>query len=88
MEEEIIEAEVLDENGRPISQIGVPSGYDPKSTDHARPKGDTGGLLSGFLVLFTGFMMTLLVALVSLVFVLPVMILGKLFAAVFRKPRA
>ena len=87
MEEEIIEAEVLDEHGRPLSQIGVPSGYDPKSTDHARPKGDTGGMLGGFLVLFTGFMLTLLVVFFSLFIVFPILILGKLFSAVFRKPR-
>jgi hypothetical protein len=88
MEEEIIEAEVLDEYGRPLSEIAVPSGYDPHSKDHARPKGDTGGMLGGFLVLFTGFMMTLLVVFFSLFIVFPLMILGKLFTAVFRKPRA
>lgn len=87
MEEEIIEAEVLDEHGRPLSQIGVPSGYDPHSTDRARPKGDSGGMLGGFLVLFTGFMMTLLVALFSLFILLPVMLIGRILSMLFRPSR-
>jgi len=85
MEEEIIEAEVLDEHGRPISQIGVPSGYDPNSKDHARPKGDNGGLLGGFLVLFVGFCMTIAVVLFSVCIVLPVMLIGKVFSMLFAR---
>ncbi len=68
--EEIIEPEVLDENGNPISAEPV--------RDSARPKGDTGGLLGGFFVLAFGFIVTLFVAVFSVCILLPLMLLGRL----------
>ena len=68
--EEIIEPEVLDEHGNPI--------YSQSPKDSARPKGDTGGLLSGFFVLAFGFIVTLFVAIFSICILLPLMLLGRL----------
>ena len=76
---EVVEAEVLDEHGRPIAEIGVPSGYDKSSRDHARPKGDTSGVLGGFLVLAVGFLATLGVILFTLFVAVPLALLGRLF---------
>ena len=78
--EEVIEPEILDENGNPIHEDPV--------KDSARPKGDTGGLLGGVFVLAFGFIVTLFVAIFSIcIFVaifsicilLPLMLLGRLF---------
>ncbi len=69
--EEIVEAEVLDENGRPVFEAGKPK-------DSARPKGDTGGIFGGILVLSFGFIMTLFVAAFSIFIVLPLMLIGRL----------
>ena len=68
----VIEAEIIDETGQVISPI-------PSPKDQARPYGDTGGLLSGMLVLTVGFLATLAVILFSVLFVVPVMLLGRLF---------
>ena len=43
--------------------------------DHARPQGDRGGMLGGFLVLALGFVVTVVVLLVSLCIVIPFTIL-------------
>ncbi|MCQ2410553.1 MAG: hypothetical protein MJ053_03405 [Elusimicrobiaceae bacterium] len=67
---EIIEAEVIDENGRVISPVS--------SKDHARPQGDNGGLLSGMLVLAVGFVATVAVLLFSIFILCPLMLLGRL----------
>lgn len=69
--EEIIEAEVLDENGRPVFEAEKPK-------DSARPKGDTGGVIGGILVLSFGFIMTLFVAAFSIFILLPLMLIGRL----------
>jgi hypothetical protein len=69
--EEIIEPEILDENGRPIET-------DDHVKDSARPKGDTGGIIGGFFVLAFGFIMTMLVAVFSILVVLPLMLIGRL----------
>ncbi len=47
--------------------------------DHARPYGDRGGLLGGFLVLTLGFIVTAAVLLVSVCIVIPFTILMRLF---------
>ena len=70
--EEIIEPEILDENGNPIG-----GEHTPKAS--ARQKGDNGGIFGGILVLAFGFIMTLLVAAFSILVVLPLMLLGRLF---------
>lgn len=69
--QEIVEAEVLDENGRPVFERQTPK-------DSARPKGDTGGVLGGILVLSFGFIMTLFVAVFSICILLPLMLIGRL----------
>ena len=69
--EEVIEPEILDENGNPIHEDPV--------KDSARPKGDTGGLLGGVFVLAFGFSGTLFVANFSICILLPLMLLGRLF---------
>ena len=51
--EEVIEPEILDENGNPIGGEHTPK-------DSARRKGDNGGIFGGILVLALGFIMTLL----------------------------
>ena len=67
---EVIEAEVIDENGQVISPVA--------SKDHARPQGDTGGLLGGMLVLVVGFVATVAVILFSVFILCPLMLLGRL----------
>ena len=68
--EEIIEPEILDENGNPIGGEHTPK-------DSARRKGDNGGIFGGVLVLALGFIMTLLVAAFSLLVVVPLMLIGR-----------
>lgn len=69
--EEIIEPEILDENGNPIG-----GEHTPKDSA-ARRKGDNGGIFGGVLVLALGFIMTLLVAAFSLLVVVPLMLIGR-----------
>ena len=47
--------------------------------DHARPYGDRGGLLGGFLVLAMGFIVTAVVLFVSICIVIPFTLLMRLF---------
>ena len=68
--EEIIEPEILDENGNPI-------GGEPTPKDSARRKGDNGGIFGGILVLAFGFIMTLLVAAFSIFILVPLMLIGR-----------
>jgi predicted lipid-binding transport protein (Tim44 family) len=68
---DVIEPEIIDETGQNISPV-------QPAKDHARPKGDTGGLIGGFFVLAFGFIMTLLVAVFSILVVLPLMLIGRL----------
>lgn len=70
--EEIVEAEVLDEHGRPVFE-------DERPQDSARPKGDMGGVLGGFFVLAFGFVITLFVAAFTILIVLPLMLIGRIF---------
>ena len=46
--------------------------------DHARPQGDRGGLLGGFLVLALGFVVTVIVLLVSVCIIIPFTLLMRL----------
>ena len=68
---DVIEPEIIDETGQNISPV-------QPAKDHARPTGDTGGLIGGFFVLAFGFIMTLLVAVFSILVVLPLMLIGRL----------
>ncbi len=78
--EEIVEAEVLDENGRPVFEPNAPR-------DRARPKGDTGGVLGGILVLSFGFIMTLFVAAFSIFILLPLMLIGRVLGMEIKRFR-
>lgn len=69
---QVVEAEILDENGQPING-------EKKRPEQARPQGDLSGVLGGILVLAFGFIMTLLVAAFSILVVLPLMLLGRIF---------
>ena len=88
-EPEIIEAEVVQRDSHPdavqdtLPQAEVtwtanahPSWHTPG--DHARPQGDRGGMLGGFLVLAVGFVVTVLVLLFSVCIVIPFSILMRL----------
>ena len=68
--EEIIEPEILDENGNPI-------GGEQPPKDSARQKGDNGGIFGWILVLAFGFIMTLLVAAFSIFILVPLMLIGR-----------
>lgn len=69
--EEVIEPEILDENGNPVEDESRPK-------DSARPQGDMGGVVGGVFVLAFGFIVTLLVAAFSIFIILPLMLLGRL----------
>lgn len=67
----VIEPEILDENGLPVSSDSAPR-------DRARPQGDNGGLLGGMFVLAVGFIATAAVILFSVLILCPLMLLGRL----------
>ncbi len=68
---EVIEPEILDETGQIVSSVS--------SKPHARPQGDTSGVLGGLVVLAVGFLVTVAVILFSVLIVAPLMLLGRLF---------
>lgn len=68
-EDLVIEPEIIDENGELVTS----------EPDHARPQGDTSGVLGGMAVLAVGFVMTILVAAFTLLVLCPLMLLGRLF---------
>ena len=70
-EKTVIEPEIIDENGLPVTPDAA--------RDHARPQGDTGGLLGGMLVLVVGFITTIAVILFSIFILCPLALLGRLF---------
>lgn len=94
-EPEIIEAEIvqdadtshakratLTQEVSPVSADRVRANEPPPwhtPGDHARPYGDRGGMLGGFLVLALGFVVTAVVLLVSVCIVIPFTILMRLF---------
>lgn len=67
---EIIEAEVLDENGRPV-KTDVQT--EPLEKDSARA-----GVFAGFVALAFSFVMILMMAVVTVFIVFPFMLLGRL----------
>ena len=72
---QVIEPEIIDENGVPVTS----------EPDHARPEGDTSGILGGFAVLAMGIVMTVLVAAFSLLVLCPLMLLGRFFGWEMRR---
>ena len=76
--EKVIEPAVLDERGQIIQANETPTWNDPG--DHARPQGDTRGILSGFFVFLFGFTVTVAVLLFSICILLPLALIGRLFS--------
>lgn len=83
-EPEIIEAEVVpNESTQETTRRQTPSyvlrANQPPAWntpgDHARPYGDHGGMLGGFLTLAVGFLVTLFILLVSVCIILPCMLI-------------
>ncbi len=85
-EPEIIEAEIVEDfstehakketlnGGEPLRPTVIRANARPRwhtPGDHARPQGDRGGLLGGFLVLAVGFLVTAAVVLVSVCVIVP-----------------
>lgn len=85
-EPEIIEAEIVEDystahakrdtlnGGEPVRPTIIRANQRPAwSTpgDHARPQGDRGGMLGGFLTLAIGFLVTLFILLVSVCIIIP-----------------
>ena len=85
-EPEIIEAEIVDDlstqnakqatlnDGEPVRPTVIRANEPPAwhtPGDHARPKGDLGGMLGGFLTLTVGFLVTLFILIVSVCIILP-----------------
>jgi len=82
----ILEPEVFDENGNRITANDVPAWNDPN--DHARPKGDNGGIGGGFLTLATGMFVTVCFFIFAICILLPLALLGRIFGwkmRVFRR---
>lgn len=67
---QVIEPEIIDEEGKVVEYT---------SNDHARPKGDNGGILGGLLTLACGFFMTILFFVFSLIVIVPAMLIGRIF---------
>ena len=76
----IIEPEIIDETGRVVSSVSP-------TKDHARPQGDTSGLLGGLLVLTVGFLTTVAVILFSVLILVPLMLMGRLLGLTFHTGR-
>ncbi len=89
-EPEIIEAEIVENDATRTTVHGEVSPLPAKQVranepppwhtpgDHARPYGDRGGLLGGFLVLALGFVVTVFVLLFSVCVIIPFTILMRL----------
>ncbi len=93
-EPEIIEAEIVEDistqhakahtlnGGEPLRPTVIRANARPAWAtpgDHARPQGDRGGMLGGFLVLAIGFFVTAFVLIVSVCIVVPFRLLMHLF---------
>ena len=88
-EPEIIEAEIIENedshsplnNAEPLRPTVIPANARPAwhtPGDHARPYGDRGGMLGGFLVLALGFIVTVLVLFISVCIIIPFTLLTRL----------
>ena len=76
-EPEIIEAEVVPNESTQetyVLRANQPPAWNTPG-DHARPYGDHGGMLGGFLTLAVGFLVTLFILLVSVCIILPCMLI-------------
>ena len=72
----VIEPEVLDESGNIIGANKPPEWNDPH--DHARPQGDTSGVLSGFVTFFFGFVVAIAVILFTVCILVPLALIGRI----------
>lgn len=83
---EIIEAEIIEDfptkhakqdtlnGGEPVRPTIIRANQRPvwaTADDHARPQGDLGGMLGGFLTLAVGFLVTVFILLVSVCIIIP-----------------
>lgn len=68
---EVIEAEVLDENGRPVNEK-------PQERVRVKTYQARAGFFAGFVALAFSFIMILVMAVVTVFIVLPLMLLGRL----------
>ena len=75
--DEIIIPEVLDEQGQIIQANEPPAWNDPR--DHARPKGDTSGLLGGFITFLFGLTVTVCVLIFTVCLLIPLALIGRIF---------
>ena len=80
--ETVIEPEVLDENGNVLQANRPPEWND--SQDHARPQGDTTGVLSGFITFFFGFVVTIAVILFTVCILVPLALIGRMMGKQIR----
>ena len=81
-EQTVIEPEVLDENGHVLQANEPPKWNDPN--DHARPQGDTGGVMSGFITFFFGLVVTGAVILFTVCILLPLALIGRIIGKQIR----
>lgn len=82
----ILEPEVFDENGNRIIANEPPAWNDPH--DHARPKGDNGGIGGGFLTLSVGLIVTVFMFVFAICIVFPIALIARMFGRkvqVFRR---
>lgn len=86
-EPEIIEAEIVEDsfatqNAKKtiLGAHNPPSGRPAWSTpgDHARPQGDTSGLVGGFVTLLVGLTVTVCVILFTVCILIPVALIGRI----------
>lgn len=93
-EPEIIEAEIVEDfstehakqetlnGGEPVRPKIIRANEPPAwhtPGDHARPQGDLGGMLGGFLTLAVGFLVTIFILLISVCIIIPFTLIGKIF---------
>ena len=80
-EKEILKTEMIEERViSPQEPADEPDDFDRYfQQDQARAQGDTGGIFSGIFVMVFGFLATVAVILFSIVVVIPLMLIGRLF---------
>jgi len=77
-----IEPEVLDESGNVLQANQPPAWNDPH--DHARPQGDTSGVLGGFVTFLFGFAVTVAVILFTVCILVPIALIGRIIGKQIR----
>lgn len=93
-EPEIIEAEIVEDfstehakqetlnGGEPVRPKIIRANLPPAwhtPGDHARPQGDLGGMLGGFLTLAIGFLVTIFILIISVCIIIPFTLIMRAF---------